>query len=111
MSITKKGLLIGLCIGIIFGIYSNITNCHTSPGGPSGCDNSLQLLIAMFEFCLWIVPVLLLNWIPGFVDSTIGFKIILFIIPVVVFSLIGLFSGFAINKVKKHNTQRGSFIN
>jgi hypothetical protein len=39
MSITKKGLLIGLCIGIIFGIYSNITNCHTSPGGPNGCEN------------------------------------------------------------------------
>lgn len=100
MSITKKGLIIGLCIGIIFGIYSNITGCHTSPGGPNGCSNSFQLFVAGVEFILWIIPVLLFKLVPGIIDteSMSGFKIILFIGPIVVFSLLGLLIGFLLNR-------------
>ena len=104
MSITKKGLVVGLCIGIIFGIYSITTNCHTSPGGPDGCNNSLQLSIAVVEFCLHIIPVLLFSKVPGLFDlanTAIGFKIVLFVSPVIVFGLIGLLIGFIINKSKK----------
>lgn len=94
----KKGLIIGLLIGIAFGIYSNVTNCHTSPGGPSGCQNSFELFIAGIEFFLMIGPYLLFKSIIP--DTRFTFRILIFISPIIFFSLIGLFIGWVIGKIK-----------
>ena len=93
ISKTKKGLIIGLVIGIIFGIYSNITDCHTSPGGPVGCDNRIQLLVAVLEF-FFRIPLLILPY------SAINVSVIYFISPVIFCSLIGMLIGYIYEKAE-----------
>ena len=105
LSYTKKGLIIGLIIGIIFGIYSNITDCHTSPGGPNGCDNNIELNIAVFEFILFFISVLTLFWVPGLASSMTGQNIIFFYGPTIFFSIVGAIIGFIISKIKSHKSK------
>ena len=99
----KKGLIIGLLIGVIFGIYSNVTNCHTSPGGPSGCQNSFELFIAGIEFLLMIGPYLLFIAI---IPDTFAFRILIFLSPIIFFSLIGLLIGWILGKIKSSRKQK-----
>jgi uncharacterized membrane protein YeaQ/YmgE (transglycosylase-associated protein family) len=98
MSFAKKGLLIGIIVGLLFGFYSNITDCHTSWGGPSGCNNSFELYIAGFEFLLWLIPYALFgSLIP---DTTAAFRVLLFISPIIFFGVIGLLGGWITGKIK-----------
>ena len=92
ISKTKKGLIIGLVIGLIFGIYSNITDCHTAPGGPVGCDNRIQVLVAVLEFFFVFIPLLILPY------SAINMSVIYFISPVVFCSFIGMLIGYIYEK-------------
>ncbi len=109
LSRTKKGLIIGLCIGILFGIYSITTSCHASFGGSSGCANQFQLLVAAIEFLLLLpfvlLTVLLFRWNPG-PGYSLGFKISTFISIVLVFAIIGLLVGFIAGKVRNSSSQR-----
>lgn len=101
MSISKKGLLIGLCVGIVFGIYFNTTDCVANPHGTYGCDNLPQAIIAGGALFLVIIPyVILID--SGIInpESLIMYKITLFLIPILVFGLVGLIVGFTVNKIK-----------
>ena len=103
LSPVKKGFLIGVLTGLLFGIYSNITTCHTGLiDGPIGCNNSLELYIAFFEFILWAVPVLLLSWLPDFLD-TVVYRLSFFISPIILFGLVGLFLGKVSGKIISKN--------
>lgn len=99
LSYTKKGLLIGLMSGIIFGIYSNITSCHGSFGGSSGyCSNDIERFIATIEFFLFLGPyVLFQSIIP---DTMFAGRVLYFISPVIIFSLTGLLIGMFVGKIK-----------
>lgn len=89
----------GLCVGILFGIYSNVTSCHASFGGSSGCANQLQSLIAVAEFLLSIPLILLFSWIPGFQNSMLIFRVIVSISPVLFLGIVGSFAGYIIDKI------------
>jgi len=103
ISLTKKGLLFGLVIGLLFGIHMNLTSCHTSPGGPSGCSNNLEIYLAAFEFFLQISLMVLLFWIPNFSNLIWKPGIVLFISPIILFGLISLFIGWVLEKITKKN--------
>jgi len=96
--IYKYGIFIGMFIGLLFGVYSNITDCHTNPGGPSGCEDKFELRVAVFEFFLYLIPLLL---IATWIHSEIIWRMFILLWPAVIFGLFGLLLDWAIRKVKK----------
>lgn len=113
-TLSKKGLIIGILIGLIIASHYSFTDCHLSVGGPVGTcpDSGFWFQVAVFEFHLGIVALFLsfliiIPFLPfellfAFLGIPLGnyyFYIDLSII--LIFALIGLFVGFLSNQLKK----------
>ena len=109
LSITKNGLLIGIIIGILFGFYSLVSDCHiglyNTGSNPTGCNNFLEFLFAGVE--TWIM--IFFEIIFGFIINPLmakGYaqivKITLQLLsPIIIFGLVGILIGFIVKKLRK----------
>jgi hypothetical protein len=101
MSTSKKGLLIGLCLGIAFIVYNNFSGCHTSFGGPNGCHGMIQTYIAILAFIFFFIILVLLRQIPSLTNYSFLPEIILFALIIISFGLFGMLFGFIFDRIKK----------
>lgn len=98
-SYARKGLLIGIFLGLLFLLYTLLTNCHTSFGGPNGCHAQWDLGLAMLEFLI-LFPSMILLPILGISFEGVLWKIFRIISPIIFFGLLGLLIGLIVGKIK-----------
>jgi len=93
LSHRKKGLIMGLVIGLIFAFYSNVTKCHPRilGSGVSSCNNSFQVIIGIIEFLIYFPFSFLVSFLPF--SFSVNFKILLAISPLTIFGLAGSLFG------------------
>lgn len=104
-SLIKKVFMAGLLAGLVFAVYSNLTDCHPQilGAGVEACDNKLEIWLGMFEFLIYFPIAALFGFLGlGYLfGPDCGFQILITLSPVVVFSLIGLIVGLILSKIVK----------
>lgn len=101
LSHSKKGLIVGIAIGLVFALYSNIAQCHPQilGGGVDACKNSAQLIVGIIEFLIYFIFAPIVSFLPF--SAEIKFRILLIISPIILFGLIGFLFGFLKDKAKR----------
>jgi len=105
-SYTKKGLIIGLVFGWFFGVYSNISTCHTGLAG--GCFSIRSAIEFFISFPIsFPISILLMDTFESLSRSELKFVsgAILLISPIIFFGLLGLLIGWIIGKIKGEKTE------
>ncbi len=108
LSSTKKGLIIGIVIGLLFGFYNLISDCHIGLGSttanPPGCENSIEFLLAGIETWTYVI----ISALFGFIINSLLYKgygsiiipLIQILSPIIVYGLLGLLIGWIVKKFR-----------